>query len=171
MEPFQHNHDYTSAISNITKCKQQQCQRKCINDSTFNSEFESNIRLVSFYIANPPKLSPPLPISLPSLTHTRIHICIHVRTHTHTCTHTQICLLKRIRNNDQSSSNEYPISKTQIYGSSNAIFHPRNDVSLEKQLILPRQEHLIVPCSKEAMRDNQSYQRKLGANLKRLPTC
>lgn len=139
MEPFQHSHDYFSAISNVTECKQQQCQRKCIKNSIFNSETESNIQLVSFYIAYtayPQKFSPPLLLPFPSsfsLSPSLSH------SHTHTYTHLQICLLKRTRNNDQSSSNEHPIPKTQM-----AFQMPfstkRNHVSLEKWMILPRQE-------------------------------
>lgn len=75
--------------------------------------------------------------------------------------HSQICLLKRPRNNDQSSSNEHPTPNTQVIALQMPFSIKRNHISLEKWLILLRQDmskmnlaYLIITDSKEAMEDN-----------------
>lgn len=137
-----HPYDYFPATSNVTECKQQQRQPKRINNSLFKSERVQHLSSSKFnYIfllhITPSKIVPSQ------------------------ASHPQICLLKRPRNNDQSSSNERPTPNTQVTALQMPFSTKRNRISLEKWLTLLRQEmskmnlaYLIITDRKETMEDN-----------------
>lgn len=140
MEPFWLIHDSFPATSNVTECKQQQCQPKRINNSLFKSERVQHLSSSKFNYVFLLHITPSPPLQAPR---------------------PQICLLKRPRNNDQSSSNEHPTPNTQVMALQMPFSTKRNHSSLEKWLILLRQDmskmnlaYLIVTDSKEAMEDD-----------------